>query len=289
MKTTTKFTSAGVVLAALAVSQVSALADSAADIETYPLNTAATYDDNGTGNYPIITTILSQPGTLDGYTYANYSYLVADTTGSLDIFYSHTLAGPASSYPTPTVGDSLYITGNYSPFDGIPEIANSTANPLTITGPISSGNTPYNPTPALTTIPAVNVGTNAYGINSSGFAGTLVQLDNVTISGAGTTWAYHANTTATVSDGSGNSMTLFLWASSYSSCGLIATDNGADPTGGALVPTGLVDMTGFVDDFGNSAEFVPTSIEAVSAPEPSSIALAVTGGVGLLLGLRRRK
>lgn len=274
------------------------MADNAATIETYPINTGVQYD--GNGSYPIVTAILSAPhgtaynpgATLDGYTYNNWSYLAADPSGSIDLFYSSSLSEP---YSSPTIGDTILVQslsggpgGNYSPFDGIPEIANSSANPLTIQGPGSSGNLPYNPTPALTTIPTINVGTSlpaGAGINSSGFAGTLLTLDNVTISGAGANWATHANVTGTITDGSNNSMVMFLWASSYSSCGAIAAAGGP-------VPTGPVDMTGFVDDFYSSstgvteAEFVPTSI--ISVPEPTILGLCGAGAL-LALGLRSRK
>ena len=271
-----------------------AMADDAATIEGYATGTDVTYDGGGV-NYPVVTAILSQPQTLDGYTYKSWSYLAADSSGSIDLFYSTSVSEP---YTSPTVGDTLSIQGNYSPFDGIPEIANSSANPLIINGPGASGVAPYNPTPALTTIPTINVGftgANGTGVNASGYAGTLITLDNVSISGvynqsANTpsillsSWATHANNQGVITDGSGNSMEMYLWASSYSTCGAIAAAGGA-------IPTGLVDITGFVDDFyssstGASAEFVPVSITAV--PEPAIYGL---GGAGALLALvfRSRK
>jgi hypothetical protein len=274
---------------------INAMADTAATIETYATGTGVTYD--GNGNYPVVTAVLSAPhgttynpgATLDGYTYNNWSYLAADPSGSIDLFYSSSLSQP---YSSPRIGDSILVQslaggagGNYSPFDGIPEIANSSANPLTIQGPGSSGNAPYAPgAPVLTAIPTINVGTslpNGGGLNASGLAGYLLALDNVTISGAGANWATHANVTGAITDGSGNSMVMFLWASSYSSCGAIAASGGA-------VPTGPVDMTGFVDDFYNSstgvteAEFVPTSISAV--PEPVAVPF-FGAGLALVAGL----
>jgi hypothetical protein len=142
--------------------------------------------------------------------------------------------------------------------------------------------------PALTSIPTINVGTtgaNGTGVNSSGLAGTLIELNNVTISDvfnqtAGTSstfisnWATHANNQGIITDGSGNSMVMYLWASSYSTCGAIAAAGGA-------IPTGSVDMSGFVDDFYTSstgvteAEFIPTSI--VSVPEPGEMSLCAFG------------
>jgi hypothetical protein len=269
---------------AIALAQATAWADSAATIVTFPINTGVTYDDAGSpGSFPVVSAILSapagsiyNPGTsLDGYTNRNWSYLAQDTTGSLDMFYSSSLV---TGY-TPHVGDTILVQGNYSPFSGIPEIANSAAHPISVTFG-TGGNPFYSAVPLLTTIPTINVGTNGGGISLSGLGGALLQLHNVTISGTAANWPFHQNVTGTVTDQSNNSMTMFLWASSYSTCAAIAA-------GGGPVPTGPVDMTGFISDFFNStlnggqivAEFVPISINVV--PEPS-FALNFCGlGVGL--------
>jgi hypothetical protein len=269
--------------AAVALAYATAWADTAANIQKYPVNSATTYDGTGPadGNYPIVSVILSRPGTGDGYTYGNWSYLAQDKTGSLDLFYSSSLV---TGY-TPTVGDQILAQGNYSPFSGIPEIANSVANPIGVTFG-SSGNALYAPVPLLTTIPVINVGTNGYGISQSGLSGQLLKLHNVTISGAGTNWAVHANVTGTITDQANNSMTMFLWASSYSTAGAIAAAGGP-------VPTGLVDMTGFISDFYSTAtssivaEFVPTLITAV--PEPTAMTLCGLGSVLAWVCYRRRK
>jgi len=276
----------------IALAQANAWADSAATIVTYPINTGVTYDDAGSpGNFPVITAILSapagsgyNPGTsLDGYTNRNWSYLAQDTTGSLDLFYSSSLI---TAY-VPHVGDSILVQGNYSPFSGIPEIANSTAHPLSVTFG-SSGNPFYSAVPLLTTIPTINVGTNGGGISLSGQGGKSLQLNNVTISGAGVNWAFHQNVSGTITDQGNNSMTMFLWASSYSTCAAIAA-------GGGPVPTGLVDVTGFISDFYNSTlnggqivpEFVPISITAV--PEPAALGLCGLGSVLAWACYRLRK
>jgi hypothetical protein len=276
------------VTAGVALAQATAWADSAASIQTQASGTAATYDDAGSGNFPIVTAVLSHPGSLDGYTYANWAYLAADTTGSMELFYNSTLTGPAGSYPNPTVGDTIAASGVYSPFHGIPEIANGTPA-INVSGPGSQGNAPYAPgAPVVTTIPTINVGTTlpaGGGVNASGLAGYYLQLNNVTISDVSLTgsspynanWLVHNNNQGIITDGSANSMVMYLYASSYSDCGAIAASGG-------LIPTGLVDMTGFVDDFYTSstgvteAEFVPVSITSV--PEPSAMAL---GGLGSAL------
>ena len=105
-------------------------------------------------------------------------------------------------------------------------------------------------------------------------------MNNVTIGGSGGVNGLFpdagnystANETFTVTDGSGNSMALFDWVSSYSTCAAF---------GDQAIPTGPVDLTGFVDVFGTgataSAEFVPISITAV--PEPAN--LGILGGCAL--------
>ena len=103
-------------------------------------------------------------------------------------------------------------------------------------------------------------------------------MNNVTIGGSGGVNGLFpdagncstANETFTVTDGSGNSMTLFDWVSSYTTC---------EAFGDQAIPTGPVDVTGFVDVFGAgataSAEFVPISITA--APEPASFGFIGAG------------
>ena len=106
------------------------------------------------------------------------------------------------------------------------------------------------------------------------------ELDNVTISN-GTdvvpaTWGI-TNKTLSITDGSNNSMVLFYWPTSYSveNANLFAQ----------TVPSGPVNIMGFVSNFGSTAEFTPMSITPV--PEPSSIVLLAMGAVGLAW-LRRR-
>jgi hypothetical protein len=283
------------VAATVVLTQATARADSAANITgTYVPNQAVTYDDNGSGNFPVITAILSAPhgsvynptASLDGYTNNNWSFLAQDTTGSLDLFYFSSLnSGFTPAGYVPVVGDTILAQGNYSPFSGIPEIANSAPHPLSVTYG-SSGNPFYTPVPTVTTIPVINVGTNGHGLSLSGLGGTLLELDNVTISGAGANWAFHQNVTGTITDLGANSMTMFLWASSYSTCAAIAA-------GGGPVPTGLVDMTGFISDFYNTAtstlvaEFVPISITSV--PEPVSMTLWGLGSALAWVCYRLRK
>ena len=272
MKNIRPFPTTILATATVALALTTARADTAANIQTYANNSGATYD--GGGYFPIITAILTAPvGSLDGYTYNNWAFLAQDPTGSLDMFYANSLTtgsawiglGGTPGY-TPHVGDAIVVQGNYTPFDGIPEIGNSSNNPVAVTYS-SSGNPFYTPSPTVTTISTINVGTNAYGLNASGLAGTYLTLKNVTI-GTNGNFPIHANLSTTISDGA-NSMTAFFWASSYSTIGAM---------GGTPIPQGLVNITGFVDDFGNTAEFVPISVTAV--PEPTAVGL---GGLAAAL------
>jgi hypothetical protein len=220
---------------------------------------------------PVVTEILSQPGTYGGHTYTGWSFLVNDGTGSLDIFA--TAASLTTLGYTPTVGDALSISGTYSPFHQIPEIET-----LTAISAVSSGN-PV-PSASIATIPQLNVPTLPLNI-----AGYFIELQNVTIGGTGqfpTFPTYAQATTATetytVTDSANNSMTLFDWVTSYSMDAAM---------GGNTVPTGPVDIYGFDSVFGGtSPEFTPIGI--IPVPEPTTIGL-FGGGALLMLMFRSRK
>lgn len=231
-------------------------------IEAQPSGTLVTLDSN-----PVITVIGSAPGTLDGYTYTNYAVIAADATGSIDLF-GHL---PTGDLYVPTIGDKIGAAGTYSPFDAIPEIAT-----LTSLSKVSSGNAVPAPIPVTTSQLA--------GITSSSYnyLGHNLLLQNVEFSGASGNFPTHANGTYTLTDLAGNNpLTLYQWASSYSTAGAL---------GGTPVPTGAVNVEGIVDLFDGSPEFVPFSITpAAAAPEPSSIVLLLSGiGALAFLLLRRR-
>ena len=188
---------------------------------------------------------------------------MSDSTGSAEIYASSASLG---SY-VPTVGDTLSLSGTYSPFHQIPEIATITA--------ISKTGTASVPAIAKSSVSQLNQTTLPESI-----AGHLFELDNVTISGETPTPFDLSNspTGATITDASG-SMTLYYWPTSYSST--YANFNGL------AVPTTPVNLIGFVSVFNTGpAEFAPISF-ATAVPEPASLGLVAAGGLALLRRRRR--
>jgi hypothetical protein len=250
----------------LAATVASAIGVSGSSVLAQSINTIETTVATGTAGTsittdPIITAILSSPGTVDGKTYSSWSFLVNDGTGSMDIF--GTL--PSGSTYVPTVGDSIALTGKYSPYEQLPEIENLTSISL-----VSSGNSvaPI----GLSNIPTLNQATLPFSV-----AGYEWTVDNFTISGLTTLGT--ANQTGEIMDGDGNSMQLYYWESSYSSA--LANLDGFTPVAGQEY-----DVTGFDTVYSGTAQFVATSIIAV--PEPTTLALAGLGGLSVLF-LRRRR
>jgi hypothetical protein len=251
----------GLIASAVVLFASNALASTAAAIFPDLTGTVVTYD-NASGAYPVVTAILSRQGAVSaGHTYSTTTLLAQDSTGSLDIFGINETTWGYS----PQVGDGIYVQGTYSPFHQIPEV--ETIQNIFQT---SAGN-PVSPT--LATIPQLNVSTLPQSI-----AGSLIELDNVTISGGGSfssifpTYA-GGNVSYTVTDGSANNMVLYDWVTSYSTAAAL---------GGTAVPTGPVDIIGFDSVFTSgstsTAEFTPISI--ISVPEPTTLSLC--GGCALL-------
>ena len=219
-------------------------AASVATVEGQASGSPATIDNAG-GQYPVVTAILSQPGTVNGLSYTNWAFFANDGTGSINVF-GHM---PAGNTYTPTVGDTLTVSGTYSPYHQIPELASIAA-----ISKASSGNAV--PAPTVTTIPTINVST----LPLSTIAGHMLELDNVTVGGLSGNFG-KANVTGTLTDGSNNSMTFYYWPTSYS----VANAN----MFGRLIPTIPVSMTGFVSVYTSggvsTAEFSPITITAPAA------------------------
>ncbi len=241
-------------LASVALAGAHAQADTAATIEGDASGTLVTYDGTA-GKYPVITAILSQPGTIGTKTYSTYAILANDGTGSIELYGSL----PTGSTYTPTVGDSISVSGKYGPYDSIPEIGSMTAITKETSG---------NPLPAVqtSTIPTLNVATPPNNVG-----GYLFNLNNVTISGlTGTTFGLTSEA-GTITDASGNTMAMYYWPTSYSAA--------AANLNGTAIPTGPVDITGFDSAYKGTAQFVPVSIAAV--PEPASLAVMALGWFGV--------
>ncbi len=233
-------------------------ASTIAQVETQASGSPATLDNN-----PVITYIASMPGSGDGYTYTNYAILANDGTGSLDLF-GHL---PVGSTYVPTVGDAISVSGTYSPFDNIPEIATMTSISL-----VESGDPVPAPTPV--TIPQMTAlgATQNYAIQEY-----LLALNNVTFVAPPASYPVHANLSLTATDGT-NSMTVFFNPSSYSV---------SDPLGGTAIPTGPVNITGIASVFNGVAELLPFTVTPVNVPEPASLGLLAVGGIAILTRRRR--
>ncbi|MGA2440217.1 MAG: PEP-CTERM sorting domain-containing protein, partial [Tepidisphaeraceae bacterium] len=173
-----------------------------------------------------------------------------------------------------------------SPFHQVPELATLTA----ITQQ-SSGNA----LPAITTatIPQLNLATMQLGgppvPGGLAVGEYLFNVDNVTLSSnpgsggntltAGETFGT-ANLDFLMTDSSSNSMVFYYWPTSYSTT--------LQNLYGMVIPTGPVDLTGFVSVFPGTpgtAEFTPISVTAV--PEPASLGGLAVGCVAMLMRRRR--
>src|SRR5580658_8484476 len=149
-----KLSLAAAAASAIGICGSTALASDIAQIEGQANNSAASLSSD-----PVVTVVGSTPGTMvDGYTYTSWQYFVQDSSGALDMFYSSSLA---TGY-TPTVGTTITASGNYSPFDDVPAIHRSSANPISV----SLAGTASVPVLPVVTISQINVGTapGPYGV-----------------------------------------------------------------------------------------------------------------------------
>ncbi|MGA2244093.1 MAG: DUF5689 domain-containing protein [Verrucomicrobiota bacterium] len=258
----------GFIISTAALSAANALASDAATIFGDTSGTVGVTYDNASGSYPVITAILSQPGTVNGKTYTSWAFLAADSTGSLELYG----ALPSGTTFTPAVGDAISAIGTYDPYHQVPEIETLTGITLQSTGSTV-------PPAQVQTVSALNQATLPQTI-----AGSLVQLNNVTISGqtAGETFgpgtASANDLTLTVADSTG-SMSFYYDPTVYS----VASAN----LDGETIPTGPVDVVGVDSVYDGAGEFIPISIQPV--PEPMSLSLGAAGGLLALVLHWRRK
>jgi len=268
----------GVISAAVALGAANATAQqTAAQINgtstTTGVASGTTVTYGVSGNYPVITSIVEQPGTFNGKTYTSWTFLAQDSSGSMEIFGSASVLTTLGF--TPAVGDAIQVSGTYSPFLSIAELGTLTSISLESAG--NSVGSPITGTLSSLNSPTFSVGGS---ILPESLAGTLVQLDDVTISGqtAGETFGI-ANLTLTATDSTG-SEALYYYPTSFS----LANQN----LFGQTIPTGPVDIVGIASDYnGTTPEFVPLSITAV--PEPATLSLCGAGAALALFVGRRRK
>jgi hypothetical protein len=257
--------SAGAIASVLALIGANALAADIATIQSQTSGTAGLTLDSG----PIVTAIMSQPGTFGGRTYTSWAVLAQDSTGSIDLFSS---AASFGSY-IPTVGDVITATGTYSPYHQIPELASLTAISLNSQGSA----VPARPVAAIADL-------NLSLTIPQNLAAYPVELDNVSIytDAAGTIPATGnfaaANTAFYLKDTDGNIMEMYFWYTSYSCDGAMV---------GTPIPTGPVNVVGLLSQSTTfPVEITPYSITSV--PEPSVLALAGLGLLGALVARRRQ-
>jgi len=286
---------AGFIATAVFSGQTTAFADYASDIEAGASPAVVTYDNAAGNGYPVISYILSTPGTynvgLGSHTYTSWAFDATDGTGSMDMFGK--IPAADSSF-VPAVGEGISATGTYSPFDGIPEIETLTAisaktpaaaiptpQVISVTGLPGSlsvtGSTLLNNKVLANGLSSFLVAINdvtitaGYGTNVNPFAAVFPSYTDVANSGFNT-----GTETYTITDSGHNSAEMFDWVTSYS------TD---DLFGGTAVPTGPVNLTGFVDSFG---EFVPMTITSAAVPDASSTMALLGIGSAVCLGFVRR-
>jgi len=319
MKISTKWLlTLGAVACAVLLAGRSVQADNAVHIDlNIPSGTlGVTFDGSGDGgnNQAIVTAILSQPTTVGARTYTTWAYTAADASGSMEIYDNS-----STHLYTPTVGDQISVKGLWSPFHALPELAAPFVNYGSTL--IASGQT-VPPVPSITiSAPAGILGNpndtplgnanhpTGAGVgplseggdprypNNNGFGdqqieGYYAEIQNVWINpwyGGGLLFP-QTNVSYYMTDQENETLTLFFYYTSYSTCGAMV---------GTAVPQGTVDVYGFASAYPNTVksgtiittnwadEFIPTAI--VQVPEPSSFMLAGVGLLSLFTLIRRRR
>jgi hypothetical protein len=194
-----------------------------------------------------------------------YNIDVQDTSGGTQLFRFPTTA--FTSF-TPAIGQVVDVTATNSPFGGNNEFSNVGAS-------VSLVNATSTFVPTTVTTAQLNDAFTGTVPADKLFLDETVTLANVTISSTNTTFA--VSTTYNASDALGTSVLFIPAATSYSFVAALA---------GQSIPTGPVNITGFVDYFstGSEVELYPTAITPV--PEPA--ALGLIAAAGTLMAVKRR-
>jgi hypothetical protein len=214
-----------------------------------------------TNHYTVTGVVISRTNMT---TSANASFYIEDTNNlcGIDVF----IAGDTTTRPA--YGDIITVTGPVGQFNGVLEMNLSAANPTHIV--TNLGASGYNvPAKAL----AYESTTNT-PLMETNYEGSLVVVSGVTIQGAGVT-NFVSGASVNLTNASGKLITLFI-------------DSRLTDIIGQPIPTGLVNITGYVSQFKSTAPYtgsyqlVPTYAGAIVAapvtPTPEPIVPQVQGG-----------
>jgi len=288
------------IVAAVVLSGVKIYADDAGDLYGQSQSSYNSYGvyDNGYGvgydpnSYPVITAIVSQPGTTEGRNYTGWAILAQDQTGSLDLFTSTaTLNGLPTSGgandTSPAVGDGISAAGQMQMYHSLPELVFSTVVASNNFLRLQSRPNSTSFAPLVLTINQLNTVALASNVNIEGY---YIELTGVTFSGGGTYSTVFAN----YADSSGNvsyTLTDAISGATVQDYDYCSSYSAANALGNSAVPSGPVNVYGFMEVYpstglsgGGLPEFTVTSI----VPEPSAFVLAGMGLLGLLAIRRRR-
>jgi Immunoglobulin domain len=182
---------------------------------------------NTTLYYTVTGTVISKTNFT---TAANDEFFITDGTGSICVFY-----GGASTF-RPSFGDVVTVTGPISgAFNSLLEFNLSVSDPSMTVTTVSTGN----PAPLGTVLPLSFTNSPSFGGVSNAlrlYGGSLAVFTNITITPGGGSNTFTSSGSYTLTDGTGASLTLFVY-SGFS--GLISN----------AVPSFCYTITGVLSEF----------------------------------------